>query len=318
MNLIDIVLVLIVGLSVWMSIQRGFIVAGLELLVWVGSLLVGFIAYSPLAALIRMVVPSLGVWVAPLAFIVAVTLCRLLLVYLVDKLLSKTPDRVHENAANKALGFIPGLINGLIWAALAGTFLLLLPVTAPVFNRMRDGGLANKLVVGVSWAENKLAPIFGDALNHAVPKMTAEVDNERTVKLPYSVKDAKVRTDLESQMLELVNNERLSRGLLPLKADPKLAVVARKHSADMFARSYFSHYTPENLDPFDRMKRDGVQFLTAGENLAVAQTLSIAHTGLMNSPGHRANILNAAFSRVGIGVLDGGIYGLMITQNFRN
>lgn len=51
---------------------------------------------------------------------------------------------------------------------------------------------------------------------------------------------------------------------------------------------------------------------------ALAPTLSQAHTGLMNSPGHRANILNNGFGRVGIGILDAGIYGLMITQNFRN
>jgi uncharacterized protein YkwD len=61
-----------------------------------------------------------------------------------------------------------------------------------------------------------------------------------------------------------------------------------------------------------------VRFLAAGENLAYAHTLQIAHTGLMNSPGHRANILRKQFGRLGIGILDGGIHGLMITQNFRN
>jgi uncharacterized protein YkwD len=56
----------------------------------------------------------------------------------------------------------------------------------------------------------------------------------------------------------------------------------------------------------------------AGENLAMAQSLNIAHDGLMKSPGHRANILRLHFGRVGIGVLDGGRDGLMVTQNFRN
>jgi uncharacterized protein YkwD len=119
-------------------------------------------------------------------------------------------------------------------------------------------------------------------------------------------------------MLVMVNEERSKEGLKPVKADPEMAEVARKHSKDMFARGYFSHVTPDGKDPFDRMRADGVKFLTAGENLALAQTLSIAHKGLMNSPGHRANILKPTFGRLGIGVLDGGIYGLMITQNFRN
>ena len=103
-----------------------------------------------------------------------------------------------------------------------------------------------------------------------------------------------------------------------LLADPELRNVARAHSADMFARGYFSHINPDGENPFYRISAAEINYLSAGENLALAQTLQIAHTGLMNSPGHRANILNPTFGRVGIGVQDGGIYGLMITQNFRN
>ena len=86
----------------------------------------------------------------------------------------------------------------------------------------------------------------------------------------------------------------------------------------MWERSYFSHYTPEGKDPFERMKDGHVDYRTAGENLALAPTLQIAHTGLMNSPGHRANILNPNFGRVGIGILDGGRRGIMVSQEFRN
>jgi uncharacterized protein YkwD len=86
----------------------------------------------------------------------------------------------------------------------------------------------------------------------------------------------------------------------------------------MFARGYFAHETPEGRSPFDRMQADGVRFQAAGENLALAPSLQVAHNGLMNSPGHRANILGKDFGRVGIGILDGGMRGLMVTQNFRN
>jgi uncharacterized protein YkwD len=86
----------------------------------------------------------------------------------------------------------------------------------------------------------------------------------------------------------------------------------------MFARGYFSHHTPDGKDPFDRMREGEVRFRTAGENLALAPTLQIAHNGLMDSPGHRANILRPQFGRLGIGILDGGRYGLMVTQKFRN
>jgi uncharacterized protein YkwD len=119
-------------------------------------------------------------------------------------------------------------------------------------------------------------------------------------------------------MLNLVNEERAKAGLAPLASDPELSEVARQHSLDMFRKGYFSHYTLDGKSPFDRMKAANVKFTAAGENLALAPTLSIAHNGLMNSPGHRANILRPQFGRVGIGILDGGAQGLMISQEFRN
>jgi len=119
-------------------------------------------------------------------------------------------------------------------------------------------------------------------------------------------------------MLELVNEERVMAGLRTLAPDPELTQVARRHSADMFARAYFAHVTPEGRDPFLTDARSNVRFLTAGENLALAPTMQIAHTGLMRSPGHRANILQRDFGRVGIGIMDGSIHGLMVTQDFRN
>ncbi len=69
--------------------------------------------------------------------------------------------------------------------------------------------------------------------------------------LPFKDNDPKGREDLEAKMLVLVNEERQKAGLKPLKADPEMLMVARKHSADMFARGYFSHETPEGLSPFD-------------------------------------------------------------------
>ena len=119
-------------------------------------------------------------------------------------------------------------------------------------------------------------------------------------------------------MLALLNDERTRAGLRPLKHDPELTPVARAHSRDMFARGYFSHVSPEGRGLAERMRQGRVTYLNAGENLALARTLGGAHQGLMDSPGHRANILRPQFARVGIGVLDGGVHGLMVTQVFRN
>ena len=66
------------------------------------------------------------------------------------------------------------------------------------------------------------------------------------------------------------------------------------------------------------MDKAGIHFQAAGENLALAPNINLAHQGLMNSPGHRANILSPDFKKVGIGVIDGGIYGEMFVQEFSN
>ena len=84
----------------------------------------------------------------------------------------------------------------------------------------------------------------------------------------------------------------------------------------MFQQGFFAHVDESGATPFDRMRAGGVNFRAAGENLALAPTVQIAHDGLMNSPGHRANILNPRYRRIGIGVADGGMHGKMFTQNF--
>jgi uncharacterized protein YkwD len=128
--------------------------------------------------------------------------------------------------------------------------------------------------------------------------------------------DLQVDEGAEQAMFVLVNKEREAKGLKVLLWDPTIVPVARAHSKDMFVRSYFSHINPDGKTPFERMTAGGVEYLLAGENLAYAPTVEIAHKGLMNSPGHRENILRPEFGRIGIGVVDGGIYGKMFTQEF--
>jgi uncharacterized protein YkwD len=317
MNYVDLLVLIVLFLSVWAGIQRGFIVSVLAMLSWVGSLLAGFLLYKQLSVFLGKMFPAIGIWWVPVSFIAVIVLSRWIFDFIVFRIIDKLPYKVQHHKINKYAGIIPGVIDGFIWAVLLSGFLLLMPLNNTIAQQIRNSTMAKVLSNTMAWAENKLSPVFTEALKRAMYN-TKTVVSEEAVKLPFTISVYKARPDLEAQMLILVNNERLKNGLKPVKADTEIAVVARKHSADMFKRGYFSHYTPEGKNPFDRMEAGGISFLTAGENLALAQTLSIAHTGLMNSPGHRANILNPSFGRLGIGILDGGIYGLMITQNFRN
>ena len=102
----------------------------------------------------------------------------------------------------------------------------------------------------------------------------------------------------------------------PLEIDSGLTNAARMHSTDMLAGGYFAHKDAAGRDPFWRIDKAHVDFMAAGENLALAPSIELAHTNLMNSPEHRSNILSKDYGRVGIGILDAGKYGLMITQDF--
>ena len=318
MNWIDVILIIIVLLSVISGFQKGFVVGALNLLTWLGSVLIGFFFYTHVAAFIESFTSALGVWTRPVAFIATVIFARIIISLITDRLLHLTPEHTHGDSINKFLGIFPGFVNGLINAIIVAALLLSLPLSESISNSARESRLANYFVGPAEWLEGKIAPVFGDAVLRSMNRLMVKPESDETVKLHYTVANPKVREDLEAKMLELVNAERAKEGLKPVKADPELALVARKHSRDMFARGYFAHVSLDGKDPFDRMRQDGVKFLTAGENLALAQTLALAHNGLMNSPGHRANILHKSFGRLGIGILDGGIYGLMVTQNFRN
>jgi len=117
-------------------------------------------------------------------------------------------------------------------------------------------------------------------------------------------------------MVDLVNEERAKQGLPALQVDMRLVVLARRKAQDMVDKNYFSHQSPTYGSPFDMMKAAGITYRTAGENLAGASTVERAHTALMNSEGHRRNILSPAFDHIGIGIIEGGPYGLMICQMF--
>jgi uncharacterized protein YkwD len=318
-NYIDALIVLLMLLSVWQGWHRGFILGMLDLVRWAASLLLGLRFYRHVALWLGPRVDWWSeAWDAPVAFLLTAGFASLLIHLAGNALLRRLPEDTHERTTNRVLGLLPGVVNAAITAAIASALLLALPLSGGIQERARESVLVNRFAVLTEEVESALAPIFNEAVAQTLNKLTVRPESGERVELPYKVADTRPRPELEAAMLELVNRERAAAGLKPLSPDLELREVARRHSADMFARGYFAHNTPEGRTPFDRINEAGIRYRTAGENLALAPTLSLAHTGLMNSPGHRANILRPEFGRVGIGVMDGGRRGLMVTQNFRN
>ncbi len=125
-------------------------------------------------------------------------------------------------------------------------------------------------------------------------------------------------SSIESEVLRLVNIERSKAGLSALKMSNELSDVARMKSQDMADKNYFSHTSPTYGSPFDMMKKFGITYTTAGENIAKGYAGAEAvMNGWMNSEGHKANILNPKFGTLGVGyvVKNGTTYW---TQMFTN
>jgi uncharacterized protein YkwD len=315
---VDALLVLVVLLGVWQGWQRGFILGLLDLARWTGGLLFALRFYQPVARWLGPRVNWDEAWDMPAAFLLTAVAAGIFIQLVGHLLLRRVPESVHRRTLNRVLGTLTGLAGGLVSAAILSALLLAAPLPERVRDSARESIAANQLASYTGWLEDALAPVFDEAIQQTLNHLTIHPESGERVELGYKVADTRPRPDLEAQMLEMLNQERRAAGLKPLAPDPELLEVARAHSTDMFARGYFAHVSPEGLSPFDRMARAHVMFQTAGENLALAPTVKIAHTGLMNSPGHRANILHPDFGRVGLGIIDGGFRGIMVSQEFRN
>lgn len=113
----------------------------------------------------------------------------------------------------------------------------------------------------------------------------------------------------EQEVVRLVNQHRAANGLSPLTSDWQLSRVARYKSQDMHDKNYFSHTSPTYGSPFDMISAFGISYRSAGENIAKGyQTPQAVVNGWMNSSGHRANILNASFTKIGVGYVADGNY----------
>jgi uncharacterized protein YkwD len=226
-------------------------------------------------------------------------------------------------ALDRLLGMLPGLVRGLITVTVCLLPFGLLPLVPSVSQAIEQSSFAGTLVSDALEFMPTIEATLGQDIQAGLPSLVvappeSETGTERPLPVGLAPGDLAPDPAAEQQMLDLVNGERARAGLKPLAADDRLRDVARAHSLEMFQKDYFSHTAPDGSSPFDRMHAAGITFAIAGENLAYAPNVQIAHQGLMNSPGHRANILRPEFGRVGIGIIRSPAQGSMFTQDFTN
>ncbi len=183
-----------------------------------------------------------------------------------------------------------------------------------VFYQIDDNGEYN-----VYQLDNSYVTIFYDKHENntvtAIQIISDQLEGNR--KDFYSEPSKKLKEGFEYQLFDLTNAARVNHHLGILSFDEHVQNTARKHSSDMALHDYFDHTNLQGQSPFDRMHEDGITFQVAGENLAYGQFSSVfAHEGLMNSLGHRENILQKDFRRLGIGVAFNEKSQPYYTENF--
>lgn len=213
---------------------------------------------------------------------------------------------------------VPAILRGLIFIALFLVMTATFPIQPSIKTAILNSKIGSEILKSAYSLEQPVKNVFGGVANDSLSFLTIKPKTDERINLGFKASQHTVDSEAEKGMLELVNKERKKLGFKELKLDVTLAKIARLHSQDMLERGYFSHYSPEGESVADRAQKNNIDFLVIGENLAYAPNLEAAHKGLMNSQGHRANILSTDYGKIGIGVLDAGVYGKMFVQVFSN
>lgn len=256
-----------------------------------------------------------------IGFFIAWILAEIFLFIITRILLHKIPNYIYRSKINIFLGVFPSLLQAIIFVTFITTLIVALPVRGSLKRDVLNSTSGPILISLSQNLEARIKPVFNDAIIETLNFLTIRPTSGEKVDLKFTLTKADLSQDNISEitMFNLVNQERVKKDLKPLKFDERLRAASRQYAEEMFIKGFFSHYSAvDGSSPAQRLDQKNINYLVTGENLAFAPDVQIAHTGLMNSEGHRKNILSEEFGKVGIGVVDAGIYGKMFVQEFTN
>lgn len=316
--LADLLFVCLMVFAAYTGTRRGAVLIGLEFACFVLASLIGLLTYHGLGSWLTSLGLSrtLGNVAAFTIMWVVVELAAALVIRLT--ILKHLNRDVQLARWNQIGGSFLNVVKATFLTGLALITLAALPVPQAAKAIVTDSFIGKRILASTTnvqaWLSAGLGHDLSDSLNFYT--ISAEPQSTEHIDLGFTTTATKIDEPDETAMVGLINQERTSRGLQPLTMNLEARTVARAYSLLMLKDGYFSHIDPDGHTPFQRLTAAGVLYHSAGENLALAPTLALAHQGLMNSPGHRANILSTSYHTVGIGIIDAGQYGLMVTQEF--
>jgi uncharacterized protein YkwD/uncharacterized membrane protein required for colicin V production len=227
------------------------------------------------------------------------------------------------NLVNRAGGAGLAAAWGVFLATLMLTLAVVLPMPPAVADSLDDSAVARTLTDPSGLPQELFTGLSGDRiietmlnLRDVVGTRRVIVESDAVVEIPPAdSSDLEQSDDAAREIFDLVNRARIEAGLDPLAWSDALATVGLGHAFEMYEEGYFAHRSPETGDVGDRLQAAGITYAIGGENLALAATVEDVHDGLMDSPGHRANIEGESYRRLGVAVVSGPL-GLMTVQVF--
>ena len=315
-NWVDLAILLILIYFASEAWRHGVWVILADFVSFFGALLISLRAYKFTAGFLRTNFSLSHSISNALGFLITAIILEALFGYILGHALTKLPKKYWQNKWSKFLALLPAVGEGIILIAFILTLIMGLPLKPSIKNDVVDSKIGSYILRQTSGAEKAVNEIFGGVVEDSLTYLIIKPGSKESVPLSVERAELSVDTVSEGEMFKLVNEERRKQGTKELIWNPEIVPVARAHAKDMWERKYFGHYSPEGDDVGDRLDKVDIRYSLAGENLALAPTLSTAHNGLMNSEGHRANILEPKFRRVGIGIIDNGVYGKMFVQVF--
>lgn len=301
---------------------RGFVREALDL----GALVIGTVLAFRLAPLAGSAFTGLFGWSEAVARLLGGTIVFFgvgLAAALLTRIIERRFAMPGLNGVNRAGGAGLAAAWGVFIATLILTIGVVLPMPPAVAGYLDDSVVARTLTDPDGAPQGAFNDLAGDRIVEALINLRELVGDRRVIIGPGDVLEipATDPADLHAdpaaarEIFEKVNQERQEVGLAPLQWSDDLAGVASGHAREMYEEGYFAHESPATGTVGDRLRGASIPYSIAGENLALAATPNEVHNGLMDSPGHRANILGGDFSRVGIAVIRGPL-GLMTVQVF--
>lgn len=315
-NYIDLIILLVLLYFVTEAWRHGFWVLLADFISFLGSLLLSLRIYQFVSSFLRTNFNLSHSVANALGFLISAIVLEGVLGFILGHLIGRLPEKLWKHRLNRILGVIPALGEGVILIAFFLTLAMGLPLKPSLKADIVDSKLGSRILKRTTAVEKAVNEVFGGVIENSLTYLTVKPDSRETIILTVEKQELKVDERGEGEMFKLVNAERKKIGIEELKWDSEIAVVARVYAKNMWERKYFGHFSPEGKDVGDRLTAAKIKYEMAGENLALAPTVITAHAGLMNSEGHRANLLDARFHKVGIGVIDNGIYGKMFVEVF--